>query len=92
MLALKLLLTIAGVVLLAVAVGIPLYGVWIRIARMLKKRKRKERDDEFAPEKPVEIEWRRPAGAGDHRLRAAAASPRASWWCRAGWAACASAR
>lgn len=38
MIALKLVLTIAGVLLLAAAVAIPLYGVWMRIRYAMKKR------------------------------------------------------
>ena len=38
MIALKMLLTVAGVLLMAVAVAIPLYGVWLRIRYAMKKK------------------------------------------------------
>ena len=38
MIALKMLLTIAGVLLMAAAVAIPLYGVWIRVRDAMKRR------------------------------------------------------
>jgi regulator of protease activity HflC (stomatin/prohibitin superfamily) len=67
MLALKLLLTIAGVVLLAAALGIPLYGVCRRIFEMLKRNKlarvegtEAEPRPAFAPLPPFELEWHRP--------------------------------
>jgi regulator of protease activity HflC (stomatin/prohibitin superfamily) len=53
MLALKLLLTIAGVVLLAAAAGIPLYQLWLRI----QARRRKTDAGEIELE-PPEIAWR----------------------------------
>jgi regulator of protease activity HflC (stomatin/prohibitin superfamily) len=56
MLALKLFLTIAGVLLLAVAVGMPLYGLWLRVQYL----RRKSAGDETAVE-PGPIAWRRPA-------------------------------
>ena len=37
MIALKLLLTVAGVVLLAAALAIPLYGLWLRIRAARRK-------------------------------------------------------
>ena len=43
MIALKMLLTIAGVLLLAAAVAIPLYGVWMRIRYAMKKKARRRR-------------------------------------------------
>ena len=55
MLALKLLLTVAGVLLLAAAVAIPLYGLWMRI----QDARRKAGEDE-AMAMPGEIAWRVP--------------------------------
>jgi regulator of protease activity HflC (stomatin/prohibitin superfamily) len=55
MLALKLLLNLAGALMLACAVGIPLYGLWLRIARQ------KAVNDEAEPKpagEPAEIAWR----------------------------------
>ncbi len=63
MLALKLLLTIAGVVLLAAALGIPLYGVCRRIFEMRKRAKLEKTEGEAAPLAPPErfqFDWRRP--------------------------------
>jgi regulator of protease activity HflC (stomatin/prohibitin superfamily) len=56
MIALKLLLTVAGVLLLAAAVAIPLYGLWLRI----QMARRKSRGEEITDE-PREIVWRGPA-------------------------------
>jgi regulator of protease activity HflC (stomatin/prohibitin superfamily) len=56
MIALKLLLTVAGVLLLAAAVAIPLYGLWLRI----QMARRKARGEEILDE-PNEIGWRGPA-------------------------------
>jgi regulator of protease activity HflC (stomatin/prohibitin superfamily) len=53
MIALKLLLTLAGVLLLAAALGIPLYGLWIRMAR----ERRKARGEEITSGQE-EILWR----------------------------------
>ena len=53
MIALKLLLAVAGVLLLAAALGIPLYGLWIRI--MLKRR---QAAGETELREPEEIVWR----------------------------------
>jgi len=53
MIALKLLLTVAGVLLLAAALGIPIYGLWIRM--MLKRR---QAAGETALPEPEEIVWR----------------------------------
>jgi regulator of protease activity HflC (stomatin/prohibitin superfamily) len=55
MLALKLLLTVAGVLLLAAAVGIPLYSLWLRI----QYTRRKAGGDETVVE-PDGIAWRGP--------------------------------
>jgi regulator of protease activity HflC (stomatin/prohibitin superfamily) len=63
MLALKLLLTIAGVVLLAAALGIPLYGVCRRIFEMRKRAKLEKTEGTPAPLEPLEpfqIDWHRP--------------------------------
>ena len=55
MLALKLLLTVAGVLLLATALGIPLYGLYLRIR--YARRKAAGEADLIAPEP---IAWRGP--------------------------------
>jgi regulator of protease activity HflC (stomatin/prohibitin superfamily) len=55
MIALKVLLTFAGVLLLATALGIPLYGLWVRL--MLKRRKAA---GETELSEPREIPWRTP--------------------------------
>jgi regulator of protease activity HflC (stomatin/prohibitin superfamily) len=55
MIALKMLLTVAGVVLLAVAVGIPLYGLWLAI----QYARRRDGGDETVV-KPARIAWRGP--------------------------------
>jgi regulator of protease activity HflC (stomatin/prohibitin superfamily) len=60
MLALKLLLTVAGVLLLAAAVGIPLYGIWMRIRVMRKKVGPVEGAADELEAEPVEIVWQRP--------------------------------
>jgi regulator of protease activity HflC (stomatin/prohibitin superfamily) len=54
MIALKMLLTIAGVLLMAAALTIPLYGLWLRIRYAQKKN-----GDETLVE-PAEIAWRGP--------------------------------
>ena len=56
MIALKLLLTVAGVLLLTAALGTPLYGLWIR----LKLVRRKAAGETELPEAD-EIPWRVPA-------------------------------
>lgn len=56
MIALKLLLTVAGALLLAAALAIPLYGLWLRIRIM----RRKEAGETESLE-PEEIAWRTPA-------------------------------
>jgi regulator of protease activity HflC (stomatin/prohibitin superfamily) len=55
MIALKVLLTVAGVLLLAAAVTIPIYKVWM----LIRYRARKEAGDETVIE-PDKIEWRGP--------------------------------
>ena len=55
MIALKVLLTFAGVLLVAVALGIPLYGLWVRLMLM----RRKAQGETELPE-PAEIAWRIP--------------------------------
>lgn len=55
MIALKLLLTVAGVVLMAAALTIPLYGLWLRVRYAQKK----AGGDETVVE-PEEIAWRGP--------------------------------
>jgi regulator of protease activity HflC (stomatin/prohibitin superfamily) len=60
MLTLKLLLSVAGVLLLTVALAIPLYGVWLRIRSMRRKH---SGDSELAKSEhtaPEEIAWRVP--------------------------------
>jgi len=56
MLALKVLLTVAGVLMMATAAGIPIYGLWKR----MEYTRRKAAGDESVAE-PGEIEWRLPA-------------------------------
>ncbi|MFZ1085588.1 MAG: SPFH domain-containing protein [Terracidiphilus sp.] len=51
--ALKLLLTVAGVLMLTAAMTIPLYGLWLRIRIAQRKRKGEENTEE-----PGEIAWR----------------------------------
>ena len=55
MLALKMLFSVAGALLLAAALAIPLYGVWLR----LKIARRKAKGEEGVPE-PEPIDWRKP--------------------------------
>jgi regulator of protease activity HflC (stomatin/prohibitin superfamily) len=60
MIALKMLLTVAGVLLLAAALGIPLYGIWIRIRTI--RRKAAGETDLKEPEttESGQIAWRGP--------------------------------
>jgi regulator of protease activity HflC (stomatin/prohibitin superfamily) len=59
MLALKLLLNLAGVALLMAAAAIPLYGLFVRIQRMRKKAGEDEQaQDRKVLEPPKEIDWR----------------------------------
>lgn len=58
MLALKLLLTVAGVLMLAAALAIPIYGL---VLRFLQLRNRSDKTDK---EKPSEIAWRAPLALG----------------------------
>jgi regulator of protease activity HflC (stomatin/prohibitin superfamily) len=60
MLALKLLLTVAGVLLLAAAVGIPLYGIWMSIRILRNKAGQEEGAVGEIGAQPAEIGWRRP--------------------------------
>jgi hypothetical protein len=65
MLALKLLLTVAGVLLLAAALGIPLYGLWlrIRIARRKAAGETESPETESRQNEMMELEeiaWRGP--------------------------------
>jgi regulator of protease activity HflC (stomatin/prohibitin superfamily) len=53
MIALKLLLTVAGVMLLAAALAIPLHGLWLRF-----RDARRKTEDEFTKTQPHEIHWR----------------------------------
>ena len=86
MLALKTLLTVAGLLLLTTAFGLPLYALWLRIqnARRIAK-------GEESVVQPEEISWRGPLG-----LAMVACLPLlvagSIVWCRAAWAACGSAR
>lgn len=62
MLALKMLLTIAGVLLLAAALGMPLFGVWKYFAQMRRKAKQEGIEGETVPvePEPIETDWHRP--------------------------------
>jgi len=60
MLALKLLLTVVGIVLLAAAVGFLAISVWKRIEQMLRKSAEEGAEGPTAPAEPVQISWRRP--------------------------------
>jgi regulator of protease activity HflC (stomatin/prohibitin superfamily) len=60
MIVLKMLLTIAGVVLLSLAVGMLAYSIWKRIAQILKRPAEGETESQAGNEPPVEIEWHRP--------------------------------
>jgi len=59
MIALKLLLTVAGVLLLAAAFAIPLYGLWIRI-RIARRKTAGETEPDQPKLEPQEIAWRGP--------------------------------
>ncbi len=62
MIALKMLLTVAGVLLMAAALGIPVFGIWKRVAMA---RKKAETDGvEIKNEETVEIFWRGPLALG----------------------------
>ena len=91
MLALKMLLTVAAVLLFAVALGIPIYDTVLRLLRARRKaavetRRRRPRTSTLRT-----IRLARTGRAGSRRLPAAARSRPASLWCPAAWAACASA-
>jgi regulator of protease activity HflC (stomatin/prohibitin superfamily) len=58
MIALKMLLTVAGVLLLAAALGIPLYGIWIRIRTARRKAGGETELMETEKTEPKEIAWR----------------------------------
>jgi regulator of protease activity HflC (stomatin/prohibitin superfamily) len=60
MLALKMLLTIAGVLLLAAALGIPMYGIWIRFRAARRKALGETELQETEKPEPTEIAWRGP--------------------------------
>lgn len=67
MLALKLLLMVAGALMMAFAVGIPAYGIWMQIkkARKAREARAEQGSDErtkFEPiePQPIEIDWRKP--------------------------------
>jgi regulator of protease activity HflC (stomatin/prohibitin superfamily) len=64
MLAFKTLLTLAALVLLFTAIGIPLYQLWLRMQLAWRARRATESPDEFGEilpaSEPPEIEWRRP--------------------------------
>jgi regulator of protease activity HflC (stomatin/prohibitin superfamily) len=57
MLALKTLLTVAGLLLLTTAFGLPLYALWLRIQNARRRAKGEE-----SVEPPEEISWRGPLG------------------------------
>jgi regulator of protease activity HflC (stomatin/prohibitin superfamily) len=59
---LKMLLTIAGVVLLAAAVGVLAFSMWKRVKKMLRKPIEEGAESAAAPDEPVELNWRRPLG------------------------------
>jgi len=59
MIALKLLLTVAGVLLLAAAFAIPLYGLWLRI-RIARRKTAGETEPDQPKLEPQEIAWRGP--------------------------------
>jgi regulator of protease activity HflC (stomatin/prohibitin superfamily) len=59
MIALKLLLTVAGVLLLAAAFAIPLYGIWLRI-RIARRKTAGETELDQLKSEPQEIAWRGP--------------------------------
>jgi regulator of protease activity HflC (stomatin/prohibitin superfamily) len=58
MLALKMLLTIAGLLLLASALGIPMYGIWIRFRTARRKTAGETDLLETGKREPSEIAWR----------------------------------
>jgi len=60
MIALKMLLTVAGVLLLAAALGIPLYGIWIRIRTARRQAGAEAELTEAEKREPREIAWRGP--------------------------------
>ena len=62
MLALKFVLMVAGTLLLAAAVGIPLYGLWLRIRVILKRRKDEAgmMGPKLVEPAPKPLEWRLP--------------------------------
>jgi regulator of protease activity HflC (stomatin/prohibitin superfamily) len=60
MLALKMLLTVAGVLMLAAALGIPLYGIWIRIRTARRNAAGGTELIEDELKGPSEIAWRGP--------------------------------
>ncbi|WP_109487423.1 SPFH domain-containing protein [Occallatibacter savannae] len=64
MIALKTMLMIAGVLLMTVAAGIPLHGLWMQIRYVMKKKSRGEgmlTDGGTAEPEPAPIAWRVPA-------------------------------
>ncbi len=71
MLALKMLLMVAGALLLAAAVAIPLYGLWLRMQAARKKPVETERRTRTSAE-PKEIQLAPLGRARDRRLPAAA--------------------
>lgn len=60
MLALKMLLTIAGVLLLATAIGIPLYGLWLHVQYKHRKPPVEGGTEQPPLPEPEEIAWRGP--------------------------------
>ena len=61
MLALKLLLTVAGMLMIAAALGIPLYGFWKRMENARRRAAGEESAEKPEMEKPEAIDWRMPA-------------------------------
>ena len=61
MLALKLLLTVAGALMMAAALGIPLYGFWKRIENARRKATGDESAEKTEMEEPEALDWRMPA-------------------------------
>ena len=82
MLALKLMLMVAGALMLLGAAAIPLVGLWRRVQLARTKAAADGTSEGMEMEmEPEEIHWRRPV-----------ALAAALWWCPVEWAECASAR
>ena len=72
MIALKMLLMVAGVLMLAAAVAIPLYGLWLRIQYARRKTGADETMYGEPAVEPEEIAWRGPLALAMAGLPAAA--------------------